>query len=225
MTPVATPNEVWSLRRRLTAWLLVPLVAWSLCSSALAYLLARHFATQAYDRSLQAAILDLQRQISVVNGRPTLDLPPAVLTMLEWNEIDRVYYRVQTASGLLLAGNAGLPPAPAVAPGQTSYYDGVFANANVRAAASLAQVDGTRDPILVEVAETTDARHAITRQILFATLAGETLLILLAAIGVWYGVGRGLLPLERLQKEVGLRSDRDLRPVEAHRPPRAKYGR
>ncbi|MEO8628685.1 MAG: sensor histidine kinase N-terminal domain-containing protein [Betaproteobacteria bacterium] len=217
MTP---SDEVWSLRRRLTSWLLVPLVVWSLGSTALAYLLALHFTTEAYDRSLQAAILDLERQITVVDGEPRLDLPEAVLKMLEWNEADRVYYRVQTVSGKLLAGDADLPSVPRLKPGQTRYYDGAFGSATVRAAAAYARVPGTEDAIVLEVAESTDARRAITREILFATLIPETVLIIISAMGVWYGVGRGLGPLARLEQEISRRSDRDLSPVHTRRAPR-----
>ena len=58
-----------SLRERLMAGLVVPLVLWSLGSSALAYLLALHFTTQAYDRSLHASILDIERQIKLGQRR------------------------------------------------------------------------------------------------------------------------------------------------------------
>jgi signal transduction histidine kinase len=72
----------------------------------------------------------------------------------------------------------------------------------------------------VQVAETTDARQSITGEILAATLLPEGVLIALAAIGMWYGVGRSLDPLERLREEVGRRSDQDLSPVAAQRTPR-----
>jgi signal transduction histidine kinase len=48
----------------------------------------------------------------------------------------------------------------------------------------------------------------------------EGLLVALAAVGVWYGVGRGLAPLDRLRAEVGRRSDQDLSSLEAQRVPR-----
>jgi two-component system sensor histidine kinase TctE len=54
---------------------------------------------------------------------------------------------------------------------------------------------------------------------LIATLVPEGFLVALAAVGVWYGVGRGLAPLERLREEVGRRSDQDLSPVEVRRAP------
>jgi two-component system sensor histidine kinase TctE len=79
---------------------------------------------------------------------------------------------------------------------------------------------GAREEVLVAAAESTDARRFIAREILFATLIPEGLLVVLAAIGVWYGVGRGLSPLDRLRLELGRRSDQDLSPVQAERVPR-----
>ena len=213
-------GRVWSLRQRLLAWLLVPLVLWSLGSSGLAYLLAVHFTTLAYDRSLHASIRDIERQMTAVDGSPAINLPRAAIQILEWNEEDRVYYRVATASGKHIAGDPSLPAPAILLPDRTQYYEAQLGNATVRVAASLVRVAGAREAVLVAAAESTDARRSIAREILFATLVPEALLVALAAVGVWYGVGRGLLPLERLRVEVGRRSDQDLSSLEARRVPR-----
>lgn len=213
-------GRVWSLRQRLLAWLLVPLVLWSLGSSGLAYLLAVHFTTLAYDRSLHASIRDIERQMTVVDGNPAINLPRAAIQILEWNEEDRVYYRVATASGKHIAGDPSLPAPAILLPGRTQYYEAQLGNATVRVAASLVPVAGAREAVLVAAAESTDARRSIAREILFATLVPEALLVAIAAVGVWYGVGRGLLPLERLRVDIGRRSDQDLSPLEARRAPR-----
>jgi len=217
---VTRRSRVWSLRQRLLAWLLAPLVLWSLGSSGLAYLLALHFTTRAYDRSLHASIRDIERQLTVVDGQPAIDLPRAAIQILEWDEEDRVYYRVATASGKHIAGDPTLPAPRFLAPGGTRYYEAQFGSATVRVAASLVPLPGAREEVLVAAAESTDARRFIAREILFATLIPEGLLVVLAAIGVWYGVGRGLSPLDRLRLEVGRRSDQDLSPVQAQRVPR-----
>jgi two-component system sensor histidine kinase TctE len=213
-------GRVWSLRQRLLAWLLAPLVLWSLGSSGLAYLLAVHFTTLAYDRSLHASIRDIERQMTVVDGQPAINLPRAAIQILEWNEEDRVYYRVASASGKHIAGDPSLPAPAFLMPGRTQYYEAQLGNATVRVAASLIPVTGAREAVLVAAAESTDARRSIAREILFATLVPEGLLVALAAVGVWYGVGRGLAPLDRLRAEVGRRSDQDLSSLEAQRVPR-----
>jgi two-component system, OmpR family, sensor histidine kinase TctE len=208
-----------SLRKRLMAGLVVSLVLWSLCSSAVAYLLARHFTTQAYDRSLRASILDIARQIKLVNGKPLIDLPPAALEMLEWNELDRVYYRVVSASGGEIAGDARLPLPPVQVHEVERYFDGQLNGANLRIAAAAQILAGYGEPLLVIVAETTDARRSITRKIMVATLLIEGLLVVLVLAGIWLVVGRGLSPLEQLREDIARRSDHDLSAIDAGRTP------
>ena len=212
-------HPAMSLRERLMAGLVVSLVIWSLCSAAVAYLLARHFTTQAYDRSLHASILDIARQIKLMKGKPGIDLPPAALEMLEWNELDRVYYRVVTATGAAIAGDPALP-LPAGPINQIDrYYDSQFKGTSVRIAAATHSLPGYPEPLLVMVAETTDARRAITRKILMATLITEMLLIVPVLGGVWLVVGRGLAPLGRLREDVARRSDHDLSAIDARSTP------
>jgi len=197
------------------AGLVLTLVLWSLFSSAVAYLLARHFTTQAYDRSLHASIMDIGRQIKLVSGKPAIELPPAALEMLEWNELDRVYYRVVTASGLAIAGDARLELPEIPVNRVERYYDSEYNGATVRSAAAAQLLPGYPEPLLVIVAETTDARRAITRKILVATLLTETLLVVLVLVGIWLVVGRGLAPLSRLREDIARRSDHDLSPIAA----------
>jgi two-component system sensor histidine kinase TctE len=197
------------------AGLLVSLVLWSLCSSAVAYLLARHFTTQAYDRSLRASILDIGRQLKLVNGQPVVKLPRAAMEILEWNELDRVYYRVMTATGRDIAGDAKVPLPPMPVNDVERYYDAQFNGATVRVAAASRILPGYDEPVLVIVAETTDARHAITRKILLATLLTESLLAVLVLAGTWLVVGRGLAPLGRLREDITRRSDQDLSSIDA----------
>jgi two-component system sensor histidine kinase TctE len=203
-----------SLRKRLMAGLVLSLLLWSVCGSAAAYFLARHFTTQAYDRSLRASMLDIARQIKLVNGHPAIELPPAALEILEWNELDRLFYRVVGLSGMPIAGDADLPPPRGRSGWMETYYDSQYQGTNVRVAATVHTIPGYSDPLLVMVAETTDARRAITRKILIATLLTEMLLILPVLAGVWLVVGRGLAPLVRLREDIARRSDHDLSPID-----------
>jgi len=207
-----------SLRRLLLAWLLLPLALWSLVSAVVAYWLALYFTTDAYDHALRGSIRDLERQLTVVQGRVIVELPPAAVQILEWNEADHVYYRVFTSTGRHVAGDPSLPE-PLVAPSsRIGYFDASFRGAEVRVAAARVARPGA-EPVIVEVAETTDARRNITGKILIATLALGALLVALASVGVWLGIGRGLAPLERLRLEIERRSDIDLRPLDAGRAP------
>jgi len=207
-----------SLRRLLLGWLLVPLAMWSLVSALVAYVLALYFTTDAYDHSLRASILDLERQLRVVQGRVAVELPPAAVQILEWNEADHVYYRVVTTTGRHVAGDASLPEPPAEPTTRMRYFDASFRGTEVRVAAALIPLAGA-ESVIVTVAETTDARRNITREILIAALGLGGLLVAVASIGVWHGIGKGLAPLERLRQEIERRSDRDLSSLDAARAP------
>jgi len=65
----------------------------------------------------------------------------------------------------------------------------------------------------VRVAETTVKRNELAREILLSVVLPQLLLILSACVVVWVGVVRGLSPLDRLQRAVASRSDRDRSPV------------
>lgn len=215
-------TDAWSLRRQLLAWLLVPLLGWSLAGSVLAYLLAAHFATAAYDRVLYGAILDLAKQIRAGDAGLQLDLPPAAREMFEWNEADRVYYRIALEDGRVVSGEAQLPAPPkALRPGHAQFYDGTHAGSPVRVAALWTTLSGLpgQPRLVIQVAETLDARQDIARQILLATLLPESLLALLAAGALWVGVSHGLAPLARLREEIARRSDQDLSPIPEQRAP------
>jgi two-component system sensor histidine kinase TctE len=75
----------------------------------------------------------------------------------------------------------------------------------------------------VQVAETTNKRRKLARNIVLSSLVPELLITVATLALVWFGVKRGLLPLEDLSNEIRARSARDLRPIDpAHAPEEAR---
>jgi two-component system sensor histidine kinase TctE len=68
--------------------------------------------------------------------------------------------------------------------------------------------------VLVQVAETLNQRNALAREILAHAIVPQLLLIALATGAVWFGVGNGLWPLERLRHALARRSHLDLDPID-----------
>lgn len=66
----------------------------------------------------------------------------------------------------------------------------------------------------MQVAETLVKRHTLVGEILAVMVLPQLLLIGRAGGLIWYGVGRGLGPLERLRTDILRRSHRDLSPLE-----------
>jgi two-component system sensor histidine kinase TctE len=77
-----------------------------------------------------------------------------------------------------------------------------------------------RGAALIQVAERVTARDEFARQILLRMVLPQGILILLAGIAVWYGVGRGLAPLSTLRREIECRSHRDLSALPEEQAPR-----
>jgi two-component system sensor histidine kinase TctE len=200
-----------SLRRLLLLWLVVPLAIVLVASAVAAYRTAVVVASGAYDRELLDPALAIAQRLSADGDSIRLDLPGAALEALRVDTADHVYFAVNDG-GRLIAGQHGLP-APPVAPedGAPVFYDAKLGSDAVRVAAVVTPFAGR--PVLIQVAETRVKRDRLVRQVLLSNALPE-LVFLVAALGVvWFGVARGLAPLEKLRTEIAARSHRDLRPV------------
>jgi len=200
-----------SLRTRLLGWLLVPLAVVLVAGAVASYAAALGIASEAYDRALLDPALAIAQRLSAAEGSVELDLPALALELLRVDETDRVYFAV-SQHGKLLAGQAELPAPPAApAEGAPVFYDGTVQAERVRVAAmAVPFADG---PVLIQVAETLVKRDRLVRQLLLSSAAPGLAFFIAALAVVWFGVARGLGPLDELRTELAARSARDLRPL------------
>jgi two-component system sensor histidine kinase TctE len=201
-----------TLRRQLVAWLAGPLlVLWSV-SAVVDYDIAKRFVNFAYDRALLEAALDIGRQVKVIDDRIYVDLPDIALQMLQTRESDRLYYLVTGPNNEFITGEPDLPPPSDLGTDRVSYYDDEYRDRGIRVVTLRVPVPpGTgKGAVLIQVAERVTARTDSARQIILRMVLPQGLLILAAALAVWYGVGRGLAPLINLRNEIDHRSHRDL---------------
>ncbi len=207
------------LRVRLLRWMLPPIVALLGLGGLLAYFPSLDAATDAYDLALIDAGLALGERIRQADGRLAIDIPGAADQVLRTDKYDTIYYRVRAPDGSGLAGDPDLPPPPKGAAPQDGVivYDTVYRGAKVRAVSVLVPCAGAI--CTVQVAETQNKRGRLVRDILFSSLLPEALLAAAMLVIVWFGVARGLAPLERLSDEIKARTPRDLSPIDASRAP------
>ncbi len=187
------------------------------------YLLSFEAASDAYDHALVDAGIDLGERIKVVEGSIVFDLPGAAEQVLRTDKYDTIYYQVLRPDGSVLAGDEGLPPIPASREPEDGViaYDGVYRGKPIRILALLVPCGGRI--CTVQVAETTVKRRNLTRNIVLSSLVPELLITLATLAIVWFGVKRGLAPLEDLSTEIRTRSARDLRPIDpGHAPEEAR---
>lgn len=206
------------LRSLLLRWLLVPTLAvWAL-GFVVGYTRSLAQANEAYDRTLLGSALVIGERLMLVDGDVVADLPQAALEMLRTDAQDRIFYRVADLDdGRYITGYEDLPaPNGALPTTEPVFYDAIYKDQAVRVVAVTHAVlagEGQRR-LLVQVAETLDARHQLTRRIATEAAALQLLLIALAAALIAFGVRRGLAPLARLRGEVRRRNTDDLTPID-----------
>jgi two-component system, OmpR family, sensor histidine kinase TctE len=230
MTPIAIrrfarapqPAPLGSLRNQLLRWLLVPLVLLVALNTFSLYRDAVDAADMAYDRSLLASTRALAERVAVHDGKVVVDVPYLALDSFETDTLGRIYYRVGGLHGETVSGYDDLPAVPAGVPRSELYpalvrfYHATYNGEELRIAALLQPVydDSMRGIALIQVGETVDARRALSRRILMATLARQAILVLAVATLVWVAVRLVLRPLMRLRDEFDTRPLSDLSDVD-----------
>ncbi len=212
----------YSLRRRLLIWLLVPLCTIGVIAVADAYRTARQTANEVFDRVLSGSALAIAERVFVNDeGQLDVDIPYVAFDMLTSAAQDRVFYRLEGPSGEFITGykQLGLPD-PQLGDGRFAFVDSSFRGSPIRVAVYRGAASTGEESISyrIAVAETTNARSALTREILVRSAARQALLIGAAAIIVWIAVTRSLVPLSRLEAAIARRSPSDLRAIRHHVP-------
>ncbi len=223
MTQQREPRSSGSMRRRLTLSLLLPLVALSLPLLAEAYFSARESANRAFDRALRGSAIAIAERVVIGSGDELeVDLPYVALEMLSSTAQDRVFYRVNGPGGVFITGYRDLPPPRAGSEERdaTVFYDAKLRGDAVRVAALARSLsDGERSlDFQVLVAETVSARDVLARELMVRSATRLLIIIAVAAVIVWFAVGRGLAPLARLASAVARRSEHDLSPLAERAP-------
>lgn len=207
----ARSHRAISLRTQLFLWLALPLTGVLLLAAMVFYPIATFSVRTGYDQALMDTAHSLARLI------PALAHPGAIVSsdadiVLRLDQFDRIYYSVHGPSGELVAGDKQLAaPAPATVAAGGMFYNGEISGQPVRVAALRVLHEGAY--FVVQAAETTVKRRTLGRQVLTGLAVVEVVLIAAVASILWFGIQKGLAPLERLRGEIEVRSHRDLRPV------------
>lgn len=207
-----------SLRGQLLRWLLLPLLLLLVVNAWFSNRAAVATADHAFDRLLLASAEAIGDAIDVRDGKVVVDLPYAALQLLESNIQERIFYRVIGPAGKTLTGYDDLPqPETALAPDKESaVYSAEYHGEGIYLVALKKQLYGTElaAPLVIIVAETGEARYALSHEILLQGIARQGGLIVAAGLLVWFGLQRGLRPLTRLRDSLVARPPTDLRPID-----------
>ena len=205
------------LRSLLLLWLLVPTLALWALGFVTSYSRSLAQANEAYDRTLLGSALVIAERIGAVDGDVVVDLPYAALEMLRTDAQDRIFYRVANLDDdRHVTGYEDLPRPQGPSSSEPVFYDALYRNQEIRVVALQHAVleEGRQRRLLVQVAETLEARHHLTHRITVEAALLQLLLISTSAGLIALGVRKGLAPLQRLRDEVRGRSVQDLTPID-----------
>lgn len=213
-------------------WMLAPfLLLWPL-SVGLTYLIGISLANDALDRSLASKTRALAEQTVWSKEKNALRLTADLRTMLADDDVDAHFFRIDSAAGEFLLGEPELPVLPSdqlLDDGLVAFRTVDFRESTLRVAAlrrmrvaapgataALGATAGTEsESIVVYVAESTEKRTALAREIMKGIVFPQLLVVPLMVFLMWLGLKRGAAPLEQLRTQVTMRSADDVRPLEA----------
>jgi two-component system sensor histidine kinase TctE len=206
------------LQRKLLAWLLGPLAVLLVLDTAVAYWNSLRFSNLAYDRALHEIGREIALHVKPQGTRPRLELSEAAANILLLDQEDQLFYRVVSEDGADLGGDPQLPPRHIEKAARPVFYGDEVRGEPVRMMVAWMPIGPDAGPpmVLVQVAETLNKRARFTWEMVANVVLPQLLLIVMATAVVWFGVSRGLEPLQRLRRAVSDRSHLDLSPIDTH---------
>lgn len=209
-----------SLRLQLTLWLLLPLLVLLALDAWLTDRRAMAAAHEAFDRTLAASLKAMREGVKLRDGRVEVEVPYLALEVFDAEAGSRIFYQIRDEHGATITGYEDLPmpPKPVRSLYRTQFYDAEFQGTEVRMASMALPLHDVRSArtqmVWLLVAESTEPREQLAHDILMGSLLQELMLVSLALVIVWFGVRRGLLPLQRLSDTLATRGPDNLDPLE-----------
>ncbi len=203
-----------SLRFRLLAWLIPPLLVVGIAAAGGAYVFMERRLTTAYDHDLGDTARALVPYLRRDGDGVRLELTELALSILRADSSDQIFYAVRDARGRVAAGDESLVVQAKGTDISPNFWDGTLRGVPVRAVSFETKVSGL--PVTVIAAETTRKRQQAARDAMLSAMTPVVLLSAAAVVAILFGVRRGLGPIDQLREEVQARSHLDMRPVEEH---------
>ena len=225
--PIAAPIETstrTSLFGEMLDWMVAPfLLLWPL-SVGLTYLIGISLANDAFDRSLAAKTRALAEQAIWTAEEKSIKLQADLRVILADDDVNAHFYRIDNAKGDYLLGEPELPTLrrdELLDDGLVAFRTVDFRESTIRVAAlqrsqtSETGVASNTHPIIVYLAESTEKRSALAREIMKGIVFPQMVVVPLMVLLMWLGLRRGAAPLERLRAQVMMRGPNDVRPLQA----------
>jgi two-component system sensor histidine kinase TctE len=180
---------------------------------------SQRFANLAYDRALHDIAREIVLHVKTDAGAPRLELSETAGKILLMDAQDRLFFRLDAADGTMLGGDAAVRrSASPGTPGEPRVYADEVHGEPVRMIALRMPVNEAAGAprVQVQVGETLNKRKRLALEMIANVVLPQLLLIVMATAAVWFGISRGLDPLQRLRRAVSDRSHLDLSPIDTH---------
>ncbi len=231
--PPARPGR---LRRRhprslfgeILDWMLAPmLLLWPL-SIGITYLVAQAIAAKPYDAALAHTLLQLSEQVQTQGAADATHSALWLQTVRQPPAGGLLGYQVRSRTGAVLAGDATLPLSAGLPPSHRSsdlpvqWHDVTWSGQGVRVAAAWVwpqRQGASAAPVLVQVAQSLDARTRLARDIVQGVILPQFVVVPIFILLVWFGLGQGIAPLNELQARIRRRRADDISPIDEREAP------
>jgi two-component system sensor histidine kinase TctE len=201
-------TRAFSIRRRLLLLLSAPLALLLAAGVLVDYLSTTTPLHAAYDQVLASSIVAVAAHLNIgADGKVKSELSDQAVAVLRADNDDEIYYSLLDAHNEFVAGDAGLPVAPADTD-NPSFADAQYRGKSVRVATY--RTNQPAGPIAISVAETTNKRREAMRSMLSYIVVSDLLQLFATLLLVWVGVRVGLRPLLALRDQIARRSAQDL---------------
>lgn len=210
-----------SIRRRLLAWLVIPLLFMSVAHLATSYLDNRKNSQQIFDKLLVTLAISISEHALSSGGDLLTD---DVLEMIRNTTNDNLYYKVIGPDAAFVSGYENIPSPPGgidVIKGNMQFYDTEYLGRPVRVIAMSTLVNNVdyEGWMTTFVAQTLRDREDYVHSFFLNDLYRVIIMIIIASLLLSVGVTLGLRPLKRVQDSVHNRNPQDLSPIETTRLP------
>ncbi len=195
------------------------LLVWPI-TIVLTYGVAEGLSQTPFDRVLEDQVHALSRQVRWEGDVSYVNLPPAARNILRADDTDQIYFQIRSQKNRILAGDPDLSIPDDDDPKRlsvVSFRSEELADKKIRIAHLwVAPPDDdmrTSRWVLVQVAETLGKRTQLATEIVKGMVLPQFIVLPISVLLVWFGLSRGIRPLNTLQDKIQQRKPDDLSPI------------
>lgn len=212
-----------SLLGEILDWMLAPLFLLWPMSIAITYVVAQNLANVPYDLGLANALQVLGQQVEATEDVVSLRMSAPARLALRIRENDGVFWKAIGPNGDLLGGDGELPTPERKAgdqPDSIYYENHTLRDFEIRIAYTWMDLSARGNgPVLLVAAETVDRRTQLANDIIKGVIIPQFIVLPIAVVLVWFGLSRGVAPINALQRRLRARRPDDLSPIDERQAP------